>query len=103
PQLMAMDAIYLDARKRAKTDGNCKECSEKYFKTFFPFNDEMLENLSRAVDRVATINAISDFLKEVLVPKKCQEDLIEMPKVKIKEEHLASKEALRNKMIELFE
>lgn len=101
PQLNAIKAIY-DESKEATDADDCDTCQKQYFKTLFAFSEEMLENLSRAVKKVATLNAFSDFLKEVLIPESCRLEEIELPKFKVKEEHIPTKEALRSKMLELF-
>ncbi len=100
PQLNAIKKIYEDAKK-PKNKADCEDCTTKAFKSYFAFNNEILENLEKAVSKIATINAFSDFLDEVLVPEKCKKDLIEMPKFEMKEEHIPTKMGLRKKLIEL--
>lgn len=104
PQLKAMNDIYFQVKKDTETDGTCKPCNEEFFKKYYPFSTDMIENLSRAANKIATINAFEEFLNEVLIPKKCldEKEQVKIPGVKFHQEHITDKDEFRKKMIDLF-
>ncbi|EPZ50125.1 hypothetical protein M902_1010 [Bacteriovorax sp. BAL6_X] len=105
PQLLAINEIYHQVKDSSLKDGVCNKCTEDFFKDFFPFSSSMLESLSRAATKITSINAFEEFLNEVLIPKKCQEDKsqIKLAPIGFKQERISDVEKFRNKMTELFE
>lgn len=105
PQLKAMNDIYYQVKKETESDGFCRPCNEEFFKKYYPFSTDMIENLSRAATKIASINAFEEFLNEVLIPKKCRDEKekVKIPGVKFHQEHISDKDKFRKKMIELFE
>lgn len=104
PQLMAINEIYREIKSNNEGEDYCKPCSEEFFKQYYPFNSEMIDNLSQAANEIATFNAFEEFLNEVLIPKKCQDDKnqIKVSGINFKEEHIPELPEFRKKMIELF-